>query len=169
MNYATLRKYDVANGEGIRTTIFCTGCEHYCKGCFNEDLWSFSSGKLFTLDTMNALMEYLSDDNVVGMNILGGEPMHPKNIDVITNIIYESKRIYPNKTIWLWSGYKLEELAERKDSNTQKALELIDVLVDGKFELENRNINLKYRGSSNQRVIDMAKTRKQKKIVLMEV
>ena len=167
MNYATLRKYDVANGEGIRTTIFCTGCEHYCKGCFNEDLWSFSSGKLFTLDTMNILMDYLSDENVIGMNILGGEPMHPKNIYIITEIIKGAKRMYPNKSIWLWSGYRLEELAKRKD--TKDILELIDVLVDGKFELENRNINLKYRGSSNQRAIDMVKSKEQKKIILMEV
>lgn len=167
MNYATLRKYDVANGEGIRTTIFCTGCEHYCKGCFNEDLWSFSSGKLFTLDTMNILMDYLSDENVIGMNILGGEPMHPKNIDIITGIVKGAKRMYPDKSIWIWSGYRLEELAERKD--TKDILGLIDVLVDGKFELENRNINLKYRGSSNQRVIDMVKSRKQNKIILMEV
>lgn len=167
MNYATLRKYDVANGEGIRTTIFCTGCEHYCKGCFNEDLWNFSSGKLFTLDVMNTLMEYLSDENVIGMNILGGEPMHPKNIDIITGIVKGAKRMYPDKSIWIWSGYRLEELAERKD--TKDILGLIDVLVDGKFELENRNINLKYRGSSNQRVIDMVKSRKQNKIILMEV
>lgn len=167
MNYETLRKYDVANGEGIRTTIFCTGCEHYCKGCFNEELWSFDSGKLFTLDVMNTLMEYLSDENVIGMNILGGEPMHPKNIDIITGIVKGAKRMYPDKSIWIWSGYRLEELAERKD--TKDILGLINVLVDGKFELENRNINLKYRGSSNQRVIDMVKSRKQNKIILMEV
>ena len=167
MNYETIRKYDVSNGEGVRTTIFCTGCEHYCKGCFNEDLWSFNSGKLFTLDDMNTLMNYLGNENIVGMNILGGEPMHPKNIDVIEGIVKGAKRMYPDKSIWLWSGYKLEELVERKD--TKNILELIDVLVDGKFELENRDINLKYRGSSNQRVIDMNETRKQKKIVLMEV
>lgn len=167
MNYETLRKYDVANGEGIRTTIFCTGCEHYCKGCFNEELWSFDSGKLFTLETMNTLMEYLSNDNVIGMNILGGEPMHPKNIEIITGIVKGAKRMYPNKSIWVWSGYKLEDLAKRND--TKEILNLIDVLIDGKFEIEKRNINLKYRGSSNQRVIDMTATRKENKIILMEV
>ena len=167
MNYETIRKYDVSNGEGVRTTIFCTGCEHYCKGCFNEDLWNFDSGKLFTYYELETLMKNLRDENVVGINILGGEPLHPKNINTITAICYSSKVNCPDKTIWLWSGYKLEELVERKD--TKNILELVDVLVDGKFELENRDINLKYRGSSNQRVIDMIKTREQKKIVLMEV
>lgn len=167
MNYETIRKYDVSNGKGVRTTLFCTGCEHYCEGCFNSDLWSFGSGKPFMHDELEVLIKNLRDENVVGMNILGGEPLHPKNIGTISAICYSAKSNCPNKTIWLWSGYKLEELVERKD--TKDILELIDVLVDGKFELENRDINLKYRGSSNQRVIDMIKTREQKKIVLMEV
>lgn len=167
MNYETMRKYDVSNGEGIRTTIFCTGCEHFCQDCFNKELWSFESGKPFTLSTMRTLIDYLDDENVVGLNILGGEPMHPRNVDKIRDIVRLSKYLYPNKTIWLWSGYKLEELVQRED--TLKILSLIDVLIDGKFEVENRNINLKYRGSSNQRVIDIAKTREQKKIILMEV
>lgn len=169
MNYEVLRKFDVSNGMGVRSTIFCTGCEHYCEGCFNSDLWSFDSGKPFTLDTMDTLMGYLGNENVVGLNILGGEPMHPRNIDTITNIMYKTKRLYPDKTIWLWTGYKLEELEKRNDDNTNKALELVDVLIDGKFELKNRDINLKYRGSANQRVINMVDTRTQGKLQLMEV
>ena len=161
MRYNTIRKMDIANGPGIRVSIFMQGCEFKCKKCFNPETHDFDGGKEFTDNTINKILEISDNDNIVGLSILGGEPMHPKNIEGTESLAKAFKERYPNKNIWVWSGFTYESYL--KD---QKALKYIDVIVDGQFKEELRNPNLKFRGSSNQRIIDVKKTKEQNKIVL---
>ena len=155
MRYEKIRKFDVSNAPGVRSTLFVTGCTHNCKGCFNKELQDFEAGKVWTQEDEDNFISYVKNDNVVGVNILGGEPMQQVMDDCLPNLLKRIKE-ETGKNIWLWSGYLLEEILE--NDKRKNILQYVDVLVDGKFDIGKRNINLKYRGSENQRVIDVKKT-----------
>ena len=170
MNYASLKTYDTANGPGVRVSLFVSGCEHHCKDCFNSEAWDFNYGKEFTEDTLHQIIESMNKTWIYGITFLGGEPMNPKNVITVSEIIARLRCSFPNKTIWVYSGYTLEELLSRYqnmfiDSNTNRdaafatgsILKNIDVLVDGRFVAELKDLKLRFRGSSNQRIIDMKK------------
>lgn len=163
MRYNVIRKMDISNGPGVRVSVFMQGCEFHCKNCFNQETWDFEGGKKITQDTIDEIMDLCSKDYVKGLSILGGEPMHPKNIEATTKIAKEFKEKYPNKTVWVWTGYKFDE-----DLKDKEALNYIDVLVDGRYVEELHDPTLKWKGSSNQRVIDVQKTLKNKEIVLVD-
>lgn len=163
MRYNKIRKMDVSNGEGIRVSIFMQGCAFNCRGCFNPETHDFNSGKEFTLETIDRVLELCSKDYIVGLSILGGEPLHPKNIDDTTMLAKSFKEKYPNKTIWVWSGFLFD-----RDLKNQEILNYIDVLVDGQFDMKLYSPKLKWKGSSNQRVIDVKASLKEKKVVLYE-
>lgn len=163
MNYAQIRKYDVANGVGIRSVIFVTGCTHNCKNCFNKEYQDFNYGKKWTENETKQIIEYLKDDNVSGLTLLGGEPM--QNLDLILVLKEIKKEI--SKPIWIYSGYTFDEIKENK--YRLELLKLCDVLVDGKFIEELKDLKLKFRGSSNQRIIDIKKTLKTGKIVQLDI
>ena len=149
MRYNTIRQLDIANGKGIGISIFTQGCEHCCKGCFQPETWNFDYGKEFTEQTMDLLIELAKPDYVDHLSVLGGEPLHPRNREEVLKLVKKFKSVYPEKSVWLWTGYLIEEVFEDlADSG-------IDVVVDGRFVEELKDLRLKYRGSSNQRVIDV--------------
>ena len=161
MNYCNIKKNDIANGTGVRVSLFVSGCTHHCKGCFQPETWDFEYGQKFTADTENEIIKALSPDYINGLTILGGEPMEPQNQSVLLPFLRKIKNSYPKKTVWVYSGYTIEELISNSRARcnyTDEILSLIDVLVDGEFILEKKNISLQFRGSSNQRIIDMKKT-----------
>lgn len=162
MNYAQIRHYDVANGPGVRASIFVSGCTHNCKNCFNKEAQDFNYGNLYTKEVEDKFMKYVLDDNTKGVSILGGEPLMQTMDDSLLNLLKRIKK-ETNKEIWLWSGYTYEEaiLSEKR----REILNYVDVLVDGRFEEENKSLLIKFRGSTNQRIIDLNKTRKEGKIV----
>lgn len=162
MRYNKIRKMDISNGEGVRVSIFMQGCTFNCKNCFNPETHSFDGGKEFTEDTINRVLELSGNENVEGLSILGGEPLHPKNIDGTTLLSKRFKEKYPNKNIWVWTGFLFENLKDRE------VMKYIDVLVDGQYVDELHNPMLKWRGSSNQRVIDVQKSLKENKIINYE-
>jgi anaerobic ribonucleoside-triphosphate reductase activating protein len=164
MNYNKIRKMDISNGPGVRVSIFVQGCTFNCKECFNPETHNFEDGKLFTTETVQTLINLSDEHYIAGLSILGGEPLHPNNIESVSILSEYYKHKYPYKTIWLWSGFKYEDLLKRGDLHN--IFDYIDVLVDGQFEIENKDIRLKYCGSSNQRVIDIKESQKQNKIVL---
>ncbi|HBF4283331.1 anaerobic ribonucleoside-triphosphate reductase activating protein [Clostridioides difficile] len=165
MKYAEIRKFDVSNAPGVRTTLFVSGCTHNCKGCFNKDLQDFNYGDIWSNKVEDEILSYIKNDNIVGLNILGGEPLQQTKDDDLINFLKRVKN-ETNKNIWLWSGYLFEEIIE--DVLRREFLDYIDILVDGKFNISKRNISLKYRGSSNQRVIDVQKSLKENQIILYE-
>lgn len=163
MNYGEIKKFDIANGPGVRVSLFVSGCRHHCKNCFNEATWDFSFGKPFTQDTVQDILKALSPDYIAGFSLLGGEPFEPENQPEIIKLLSEIRRRFPNKDIWCYTGFLFDkELVDgnsrAKTENTQKMLENIDVLVDGRFIEEQKNISLKFRGSENQRIIDVKKS-----------
>lgn len=156
MNYADYKKHDFLNGIGLRNSLFVSGCNHACKGCFNASAWNFNFGQPFTQETEDMIIRDLNnkDIHVKGLSLLGGEPFeHPKRLAQLLKRVREECE---GKDIWCWSGYTFEELI--KDSEKLEMLRYIDVLVDGKFELDKRDLTLKFRGSSNQRIIDLNKS-----------
>lgn len=163
MRYAQIRKKDISNGPGIRVSIFVQGCHFHCKNCFNRDTWDFDGGELFTLDDLNRLLEYATNEHVCGLSVLGGEPLNEKNVDGVLDICKAFKEKFNDKTIWLWTGYKYEML----NDNQRRVLDYLDVLVDGQFVDELKDFRLKYRGSSNQRVIDIKKSDKDNIVLLV--
>ncbi len=163
MRYNKIRKMDISNGPGVRVSIFMQGCTFNCKECFNPETHDFNGGKEFGEDTINRVLELCSNENVKGLSILGGEPMHPNNIEGTTKLAKRFKEKYPEKTVWVWTGFKFDEYLKDKD-----VLNYIDVLVDGQYVDELRNPTLHWRGSSNQRVIDVQKSLKDNKICLYE-
>ena len=163
MRYNKIRKMDVSNGPGIRVSIFMQGCAFHCKNCFNSETWDFKGGEEFTLDTINKVIELCKPDHIKGLSVLGGEPLHPLNIEGTTKLIKKFKETYPNKNIWVWSGFLFD-----KDLKDKEVLNYIDVLVDGTYKDELHDFRLKYCGSSNQRVIDVKKSLKQNKLILLE-
>ena len=159
MHYNKIRKMDISNGPGVRVSVFFQGCDFHCKGCFNPDTWKFGCGKEFTDETINHILDLCDKEYIVGLSMLGGEPMHPTNIEGSTKLAKAFKEKYPEKSLWSWTGFTYEEI---KDNEIFKYL---DVLVDGQFKADLFNPTLRWKGSSNQRVIDIQKTRKNNKIV----
>lgn len=172
MNYAEIKEYDIANGPGIRVSLFVSGCTHHCKGCFNEITWDFAYGAPFTESEENSIMEALSLPAYQGLTLLGGEPMEPANQAVLLPFLRKIRKELPDKDIWCYSGYlfDLDLLGRMYDHvpETKEMLSLIDVLVDGPFVLAQKDIRLLYRGSANQRIIDVQKSLAQKEIVLWD-
>ena len=160
MRYNKIRKMDISNGPGIRVSIFMQGCSFHCKDCFNSETWDFKAGKEFNDDVINKVLDLASLPHIVGLSILGGEPMHPNNREGTIKLAKAFKKRYPDKDIWVWSGYLFDELKDIE------GLSYIDTLVDGRFALEQANPTLKFRGSSNQRVIDVKKSLKAGNVVL---
>ena len=172
MNVATIKRRDIANGVGVRVSLFVSGCTHHCKGCFNSDAWDFSYGEPYTKETEEQILELLAPDYISGLSLLGGEPFEPSNQRVLVGLLRKVKALYPNKTVWCYSGYTLEhELLSESRARcevTDEMLSYVDVLVDGRFVEELRNLRLLFRGSENQRLIDLNKTREAGEIVLWE-
>ena len=171
MNFAKINKNDIANGIGIRVTLFVSGCTHYCKGCFNQEAWDFGFGEPFTETVQNELIEALSPSYIGGLTLLGGEPMEPQNQRALLPFLKKMKKEYPQKTIWCYSGYTFEELtgdSRARCEVTDEMLSLIDVLVDGEFVEELKDISLRFRGSSNQRLIDLKATMQGTTVVLWD-
>ena len=172
MNYATIKWYDIANGEGVRISLFVSGCTHRCKNCFNEIAWDFSYGEIFDEAVQEKMLLELGSSYIAGLSLLGGEPLEPQNQAALLPFVREVKKRYPDKSIWCYTGYVLDEktgLLSAQRANTDDTAELIscfDVLVDGPFVEEFKDIRLKFRGSSNQRVIDVQKTLAKKECVL---
>lgn len=160
MRYNKIRKMDISNGPGIRVSIFMQGCSFHCKNCFNSETWDFKAGKEFNDEVINKVLDLASLPHIVGLSILGGEPMHPNNREGTIKLAKAFKKRYPNKDIWVWSGYLFDELKDIE------GLSYIDTLVDGRFVLEQANPTLKFRGSSNQRVIDVKKSLEAGNVVL---
>ena len=173
MNYGNIKTNDIANGTGVRTSLFVSGCTHYCKGCFNPETWDFSYGEPFTKETEDKIILSLKPDFIRGLTVLGGEPFEKENQKALLPFIKRVKEEFPNKDIWFFSGYLYEELSGKIKNDrcrtecTDKLLSLIDVLVDGEFVEEKKNISLKFRGSENQRLIDLKKTIAQDKVILL--
>ncbi len=162
MNYGEIKKFDIANGEGVRVSLFVSGCTHHCKGCFNQEAWDFTFGKEFTQKTEKELMEALSPDFINGLTLLGGEPFEKQNQRVLLPFLKKVKQLFPQKNIWCYTGYTLERDLLRESRArcecTDEMLGLIDVLVDGEYIEEQRDISLPFRGSANQRIIDIKQT-----------
>ena len=163
MRYNKIRKMDIANGPGVRVSIFMQGCEFHCKNCFNQETWGFDGGEEFTDETIEKVLNACDKEYVEGLSILGGEPMHPKNIEGTTKLAKAFKEKFPNKTLWVWSGFTFEKYLKDKP-----VLDYVDVLVDGQYVDELHNPTLKWKGSSNQRVIDVKKSLKKDKVILFE-
>ena len=162
MNYGEIKNYDIANGEGVRVSLFVSGCTHHCKNCFNPKTWSFEYGKPFTKETEDYIIECLSPDYIDGLSLLGGEPFEPQNQEVLLPFLRRVKNELPNKNIWCYTGYLFDrELLSESRARcefTDEMLSLIDVLVDGEFVQALHDISLAFRGSSNQRIIDVQKS-----------
>ena len=162
MKYNKIRKMDIVNGPGVRVSVFLQGCSFHCKNCFNPETWDFDKGLEFDDSVIDEIIELCGKSHIQGLSILGGEPMHPKNIKGTIQLAKRFKEAYPDKNIWSWSGFLFDQVIDKE------VFDYIDVLVDGQFVDELRNPNLKWRGSSNQRVIDVKKTIKKGDIVLYE-
>ena len=160
MRYNKIRKMDISNGPGVRISIFMQGCTFNCKECFNPETHSFEGGKEFTDETIDRVIELCQNENINGLSILGGEPLHPKNIEGTTKLVKTFKEKLPNKNVWIWSGFSFDG-----DLKDKEVLKYTDVLVDGRYVDELRNPTLKWRGSENQRVIDVQNTLKNNEIV----
>jgi len=171
MNYAAIKKTDVANGPGIRVSLFVSGCTHACKGCFNSEAWDFAYGKLFTEDTENEILKALESDYIRGFSVLGGEPMEPRNRGTVLRLLRRIRESYPEKSIWCYTGYDYEKdllrWSAEGDMAVTELLDLIDVLVDGEFVEEKKNLRLAFRGSGNQRLIDVKAAKKAGHVVCL--
>ena len=172
MNYGEIKKCDIANGEGVRVSLFVSGCRHHCPGCFNQATWDFSYGKEFTRETEKQILEFLEPDYIDGLTLLGGEPFEPENQEVLTELLRKVKKLYPEKTVWCYSGYLFDRelLGESRArcESTDEMLSMLDVLVDGRFVESLKDIRLVFRGSSNQRLINVKKSLASGKTVLWE-
>lgn len=158
MHYNKVRKMDISNGPGVRVSIFVQGCTFHCKNCFNPETHDFNGGKEFDDHTINTILDLCKNDSIRGLSILGGEPLHPKNIEEVTRLAKIFKENYPNKDIWVWTGFHFEDLKEKE------VFHYIDVLVDGQFDDDLKDPRLKWRGSSNQRVIDIKRSLEAKRV-----
>ncbi len=173
MNYADIKKADVANGLGVRVSLFVSGCTHHCKNCFNQEAWDFNYGKKFTEKEIDKIINELDHSYVAGLTLLGGEPLEHINQQGLLPLLRKVKEKFPEKNIWCYSGYTFEnDIMEKMYKNWEETPELlsyIDVLVDGKFEEDKKDIKLRFRGSSNQRIIDVQKSLKENKAVLFDL
>ena len=156
MNYATIKWADVANGPGVRVSLFVSGCTHRCEECFNPETWDFSYGSPFGEEEIEKILALLAPDHIRGLSLLGGEPFEPDNQSAVLELVRRVRKELPGKTIWCYSGYLFEELADGKvGEHSRELLERLDVLVDGPFVLAKKDLGLRFRGSSNQRIIDV--------------
>jgi len=160
MNYGQLYNCDPANGPGMRITLFVSGCTHHCPGCFNEETWDFQYGRPFTQETEQEILTLLGEPYIQGLTLLGGEPMEPANQKALLPMLKKVRSIFPDKDIWVYSGFTFEQLTGQEESHcrcpeTEEFLSLCDVLVDGEFHLQEKNVSLKFRGSGNQRVLNL--------------
>lgn len=172
MNYANIKKYDIANGPGVRVSLFVSGCTHHCPGCFNPETWDFNYGQPFDSDVINEILEALQPSYIHGFSLLGGEPFEYKNQIGLLPLLKEIKNRFPNKDIWCYTGYDfetdiLEDMA-KKWSETYDMLSYIDVLVDGEFVEAKKDLALRFRGSSNQRIIQVQESLKENKVILWD-
>ena len=172
MYYADIKNCDVANGEGVRVTLFVSGCTNRCEGCFQPQTWNFNYGQPFTAQTEETLLEMLAPDYISGLTLLGGEPFEPENQRTLLPFVEKVRRTYPRKNIWAFTGFTLEQLLEQEPhprcEATDGLLGLIDVLVDGRFEKDKKNLMLKFRGSENQRLIALPATLESGSIHLLD-
>jgi len=169
MNYAKINPNDIANGLGVRVTLFVSGCTHHCKGCFNSETWDFNYGTPFTEETEDKILELLKPNYIEGLTLLGGEPMEPQNQKALLPLLKKVKKEFPQKNIWCYSGYIFDSEIIKGRAHcevTDELLNYIDVLVDGRFVEEKKNIMLKFRGSENQRIIDVQKSLNQNSVIL---
>lgn len=167
MNYADIKRIDVANGEGVRVSIFVSGCNHHCKGCFNECAWDFNYGNKFTEKQEEEVLKDLDHDYISGLTLLGGEPLEPANQEGLLPLVKKAKEKFPDKKIWCYTGFDFEKdvvgkMAKQSDT-TKELLKYIDVVVDGKFEEDKKDLKLRFRGSSNQRILDVQESLKENK------
>lgn len=162
MNYADIKKIDVANGEGVRVSVFVSGCNHHCKGCFNQCAWDFNYGKKFTEKEEQQIIDYMNHDYISGLSLLGGEPLEPRNQEGLLSLVKKVKEKFPNKNIWCYTGFDFEKDVVGKmakdNETTRELLKYIDVIVDGKFEEDKKDLKLQFRGSSNQKIVDVKKS-----------
>ena len=172
MNYATIKNCDIANGPGVRVSLFVSGCTHHCKGCFNQEAWDFHYGKPFTQETIDRILAMLAPGYIRGLTLLGGEPFEPENQGPIVELLRQVKAKFPEKSVWAFSGYLFDrDILPGKLGDpaiTREYLGYLDVLVDGPFVEAKKDLALRFRGSSNQQLIDVPKTLKEGKIVLWE-
>lgn len=170
MYYGNIKKYDVADGEGVRVTLFISGCRIHCPGCFQPETWDFRYGREYTEETQKEVLDAMDSEFIAGLTVLGGEPFEPENQRVIVKLMKAAKERYPEKNIWCWSGYlydrDLQPGGRKYTEVTDEMLSYIDILVDGPFMLAKKNLALSFRGSENQRVIDLKKTRETGEVVL---
>lgn len=167
MNYAEIKNCDIANGPGVRVSLFVSGCTHHCPGCFNEVAWDFRYGKPFTQETMDLILGMLRPSYIRGLTLLGGEPFEPENQSAVVELLRQIKGEMPNKSIWAYSGYLFDrDILSGRLGDTREYLSYLDVLVDGPFVQEKKNLSLRFRGSENQRVIDVPATLSRGEIVL---
>ena len=163
MRYNKIRKMDISNGPGVRVSIFMQGCTFNCKNCFNKETHDFNGGKEFDDEAISRVLDLCAPDHIEGLSILGGEPMHPNNIEGTGKLVKAFKEKYPNKSVWAWSGFSFD-----KDLKDKEVVKYTDVIVDGQYMDASRNPGLRYSGSSNQRVIDIKKTLMNNEISLIE-
>ena len=164
MNYAQIKPCSIENGTSVRVSLFVSGCRHHCKECFNQETWDFNGGKAFTSELEDVLIKLINKPHIAGFTLLGGEPFEEENRDDILELLKHIKKECPTKSIWVYSSFLYEEITEWK----QPLLDYVDVLVDGPFVNELKDARLKFRGSSNQRIIDVKKTKENKQITLVE-
>ena len=156
MNYATIKNCDIANGPGVRVSLFVSGCTHRCPGCFNEVAWDFGYGQPFTQETIDHILDLLKPDYIQGLTLLGGEPFEPQNQTAVVELLRQVRKAYPRKSIWAFSGYLFEkDILSGRLGDTAEYLSYLDVLVDGPFVESKKNLSLRFRGSENQRLIDV--------------
>lgn len=170
MHYCNIKKFDIADGEGVRVSLFVSGCTNHCKGCFQPQTWDFNYGDIYTEETEAELLTALANPNIQGLTLLGGEPWEPENQKVLVKLLRRVKEEFPNKDIWSYTGFvydkELVPGGRKYTEYTDEMLSYIDVLIDGPFIEERKNISLQFRGSENQRIIDMKATRKAGKVIL---
>ncbi len=171
MNYCNIKFYDIADGEGVRTTLFVSGCTNRCKGCFQPETWDFKYGEPFDASAEQQILDSLAPDYIDGLTLLGGEPFEPPNQAALVPFLRRVRERHPDKTVWAYTGFLLEDLlsgSAKRTLFTDEMLSLIDVLVDGPYIEERRNLMLQFRGSENQRVIDLPATLQKRRIVIWD-
>ena len=173
MNYGTIKNCDIANGVGVRVSLFVSGCTHHCRECFQPETWDFAYGEPYTRETEDELLRLLAPSYIDGLSLLGGEPMEPQNQRELVKLLRRVKAELPDKNVWCYSGYTLEtdllSPSRARCEVTDELLSMIDILVDGEFVLEKKNISLSFRGSENQRIIDLKATLKSGRTVVLDL
>ncbi len=169
MNYAVIKPYDISNGPGVRVSLFVSGCTHRCRGCFNSEAWDFDYGLPYTPQTEDRIMQLLAPGYISGLSLLGGEPFEPANQPALAALVRRTRETYPQKNVWCYTGYLFEDIAAGRVGDPDTAMSLlrgVDVLVDGPFVQELKDISLIFRGSANQRIIDVKESLRRGKAAL---